>query len=65
MFVTESWSLAGYNLGNHMLKSAKMQAYDHSLRIPMLFAGPGIKRNSQLEWLGTQVHKTVTVCCTF
>ena len=38
-----------------------MQAYDHSLRIPMLFAGPGIKRNSQLEWLGTQVDIAPTI----
>ena len=30
----------GYNLGNHMLATAKMQAYDHALRIPMIFAGP-------------------------
>jgi arylsulfatase A-like enzyme len=29
----------GYNLGNHMLATAKMQIYDHALRIPMVFAG--------------------------
>ena len=51
----------GYNLGNHMIASAKMQAYDHSLRIPMLFAGPGIKRNSKLDWLGTQVDLAPTI----
>ena len=44
-----------------MLASAKMQAYDHSLRIPMLFAGPGIRRNSQLDWLGTQVDVAPTI----
>ena len=38
-----------------------MQAYDHSLRIPMLFAGPGIKRGSQLEWLGTQCDLAPTI----
>ena len=52
---------SGYNLGNHMLASAKMQPYDHSLRIPMLFAGPGIKRGSQLDWLGTQVDLAPTI----
>ena len=44
-----------------MLASAKMQPYDHSLRIPMLFAGPGIKRGSQLDWLGTQVDLAPTI----
>ena len=51
----------GYNLGNHMLATAKMQAYDHSLRIPMLFAGPGIKHDSKLDWLGTQVDLAPTI----
>ena len=30
---------AGYNLGHHMLISAKMLFYEHSLRIPMVFMG--------------------------
>ena len=44
-----------------MLATAKMQAYDHSLRIPMLFAGPGIKHSSTIEWLGTQVDIAPTI----
>jgi len=51
----------GYNLGNHMLSSAKMQFYDHSLRIPMLFAGPGIKHGADLDFLGTQVDVAPTI----
>jgi N-acetylglucosamine-6-sulfatase len=46
----------GYNLGHHMLISAKMLFYEHSLKIPMVFTGPGIRQNSSFdEWLGTQV----------
>ena len=51
----------GYNLGNHMLYNAKMQFYDHSLRIPMVFKGPGISQNSQLDFLGTQVDIAPTI----
>ena len=43
-------------MGHHMLISAKMLFYEHSLRIPMVFMGPGIQQNSSFdEWLGTQV----------
>lgn len=45
----------GYNLGHHMLPSNKFLVYEHSLRIPMLFMGPGIKANSTFSFLGTQV----------
>merc|ERR1719445_514954 len=45
----------GYNLGHHMLPSNKFLLYEHSLRIPMVFMGPGIKPNSTLSFLGTQV----------
>lgn len=44
-----------YNLGHHMLPSNKFLLYDHSLRIPMVIMGPGIKPNSANEFLGTQV----------
>ena len=53
----------GFNLGNHMMHTAKMEFYDHSLRIPMLFMGPGIRRNSTLEYLGTQVVAPDCICC--
>eukprot|EP01047_Picozoa_sp_COSAG01_P023450 COSAG01_NODE_1419_length_10368_cov_131.656344_7_plen_83_part_00 len=42
-----------------MLYNAKMQFYDHSLRIPMLFSGPGIKHGSQFDFLGTQVTNMI------
>ena len=47
----------GYNLGQHMLPSNKFLLYEHSLRIPMLFMGPGIKAGSTAidDFLGTQV----------
>ena len=44
--------------GNHMLSNAKMQFYDHSLHIPMLFSGPGIAHGSTLDFLGTQVRSS-------
>ena len=54
--VCAPFASAGYNLGHHMLISAKMLFYEHSLRIPMVFMGPGIRQNSRFdEWLGTQV----------
>eukprot|EP00663_Eupelagonemidae_sp_cell21sb_P002896 gene2896-3099_t len=51
----------GYNLGHHMMVTSKMQFYEHSLRIPMLFMGPGIRRNSTFDWLGTQVDLAPTI----
>ena len=42
-----------------MLVTAKMQVYEHSLRIPTLFMGPGIEKNSKLAFLGTQVSDSV------
>jgi arylsulfatase A-like enzyme len=45
-----------------MLISAKMLFYEHSLRIPMVFMGPGIRQNSSFdEWLGTQVDLAPSV----
>lgn len=51
----------GYNLGHHMLVTAKMQIYEHSLRIPTLFMGPGILANSTFSFLGTQVDYAPTI----
>ena len=51
----------GYNLGHHMLPSNKFLTYEHSSRIPMLFAGPGIKANSTTDFLGTQVDLAPTM----
>mmetsp|Transcript_59848 Transcript_59848/g.165550 ORF Transcript_59848/g.165550 Transcript_59848/m.165550 type:complete len:558 (+) Transcript_59848:34-1707(+) len=51
----------GYNLGHHRLPSDKFLLYDHSLRIPMLFKGPGIKPGSTTDFLGTQVDLAPTV----
>jgi arylsulfatase A-like enzyme len=42
----------GYNLGHHRLPSNKFLLYDHSLRIPMVFKGPGIVAGSNLEFYG-------------
>ena len=44
-----------------MIVNAKMMFYEHSLRIPMLFKGPGIARNSTFDWLGTQVDLAPTI----
>eukprot|EP01060_Flectonema_neradi_P040803 TRINITY_DN9425_c0_g1_i1.p1 TRINITY_DN9425_c0_g1~~TRINITY_DN9425_c0_g1_i1.p1 ORF type:complete len:579 (+),score=79.25 TRINITY_DN9425_c0_g1_i1:25-1737(+) len=51
----------GFNLGHHMIPQAKLMLYEHSLRIPMLFKGPGIKKNSTLETLATQVDLAPTI----
>ena len=51
----------GYNLGHHMLPSAKFLLYEHSLRIPMLFRGPGIPRNAAIDTLATQVDLAPTI----
>lgn len=51
----------GYNLGHHRLPSNKFLLYDHSLRIPMLFKGPGIKSGSKTDFLGTQVDLAPTI----
>ena len=51
----------GYNLGQHMIVDAKMMFFEHSLRIPMLFKGPGIARNSTFDFLGTQVDLAPTI----
>ena len=51
----------GYNLGQHMLVTAKMQIYEHSLRIPTLFMGPGIAKGSTFDFLGTQVDYAPTI----
>merc|ERR1712038_502380 len=45
----------GFNLGHHMLPQGKFMFYEHSLRIPLLFMGPGIEANSTFSFLGTQV----------
>ena len=37
-----------------------MVMYEHSLRIPQLFMGPGIKRGSKFDFLGTQVDLAPT-----
>ena len=47
----------GYNLGHHRLPSNKFLLYDHSLRIPMLFSGPGVAPGTKSDFLGTQVCK--------
>ena len=51
----------GYNLGQHMLPSNKFLLYEHSLRIPMLFMGPGIAAGSSIDFLGTQVDLAPTI----
>lgn len=51
----------GYNLGNHMLPSNKFLLYEHSMRIPMVFQGPGIAANSSFEFMGTNVDVAPTI----
>eukprot|EP01065_Artemidia_motanka_P029313 TRINITY_DN35454_c0_g1_i1.p1 TRINITY_DN35454_c0_g1~~TRINITY_DN35454_c0_g1_i1.p1 ORF type:complete len:616 (+),score=241.61 TRINITY_DN35454_c0_g1_i1:79-1926(+) len=51
----------GYNLGQHRLPSNKFLLYDHSLRIPMLFKGPGIAAGSKLDFPGTNVDVAPTI----
>lgn len=51
----------GYNLGQHRLPSNKFLLYDHSLRIPMLFKGPGIKPGSKVDFQGTNVDVAPTI----
>eukprot|EP01043_Picozoa_sp_COSAG02_P021656 COSAG02_NODE_1105_length_14545_cov_15.280701_7_plen_216_part_00 len=51
----------GYNLGGHRMTSNKMMPYEHSLRIPMVVAGPGIPKGGlELHVLGTQVDLAPT-----
>ena len=49
------------NLGHHRLPSNKFLLYDHSMRIPMLFKGPGIAQNTESDFLGTQVDLAPTI----
>ena len=49
----------GYNLGHHRIPSNKFLLYDHSLRIPMVVAGPGIKAGNN-SLLGTNVDYAPT-----
>lgn len=51
----------GYNLGHHRVPREKNLLYDHSLRIPMLFMGPGITAGSTLELQGTNVDLAPTI----
>jgi N-acetylglucosamine-6-sulfatase len=51
----------GYNLGQHRIPSNKFLLYDHSLKIPMLFKGPGIPKGTILDFLGTQVDLAPTM----
>lgn len=51
----------GYNLGHHRIPDQKFMLYDHSLRIPMIFKGPGIVGNSTTDFLGTQVDLAPTI----
>ena len=51
----------GYNLGHHRLPSNKFLLYDHSMRIPMLFKGPGIRAGAESDFLGTQVDLAPTI----
>eukprot|EP01064_Diplonema_japonicum_P029219 TRINITY_DN4663_c0_g3_i2.p1 TRINITY_DN4663_c0_g3~~TRINITY_DN4663_c0_g3_i2.p1 ORF type:complete len:589 (+),score=70.13 TRINITY_DN4663_c0_g3_i2:70-1767(+) len=51
----------GYNLGHHMLPSNKFLLYEHSLKIPMLFSGPGIEKNGTFNTMGTQVDLAPTI----
>jgi len=46
MFITSDH---GYNLGQHRLPSCKLNVYDHDIRIPMVFKGPGIKAGSSFD----------------
>eukprot|EP00038_Savillea_parva_P030217 m.76389 g.76389 ORF g.76389 m.76389 type:complete len:690 (-) comp9057_c0_seq1:74-2143(-) len=51
----------GYNLGQHRLPSNKFLLYDHSLRIPMLFVGPGIPAGVEVGYRGTNVDVGPTI----
>ena len=51
----------GYNLGHHRLAFGKFVFYEHSLRIPAVFSGPGIKAGSSFGFLGTNVDMAPTV----
>jgi len=42
----------GWNLGQHRLPGGKHNVYDHSVRIPMVIRGPGIKPMSTFEHAG-------------
>jgi arylsulfatase A-like enzyme len=54
-------SACRYNLGHHRLPSNKFLLYDHSLRIPMLFSGPGITAGVEHAFFGTQVDLAPTM----
>lgn len=51
----------GYNLGQHRIPSNKFLLYDHSLKIPMVFKGPGMAAGTTLDYLGTQVDLAPTI----
>ena len=50
----------GYNLGQHNLPSCKLQAYDHSIRVPMLIRGPGVARGGAFAEIATHVDLAPT-----
>eukprot|EP00927_Polykrikos_kofoidii_P050237 TRINITY_DN44158_c0_g1_i1.p1 TRINITY_DN44158_c0_g1~~TRINITY_DN44158_c0_g1_i1.p1 ORF type:complete len:545 (-),score=54.69 TRINITY_DN44158_c0_g1_i1:54-1688(-) len=51
----------GYNLGQHRLPSCKLNVYDHDLRIPMIFAGPGIKAGTKFDFPASNVDVGPTI----
>ena len=50
-----------YNLGHHRLAFGKFVVFEHSLRIPMVFAGPGVQHGSTIDFLGTNVDMAPTL----
>eukprot|EP01063_Lacrimia_lanifica_P011237 TRINITY_DN18059_c0_g1_i1.p1 TRINITY_DN18059_c0_g1~~TRINITY_DN18059_c0_g1_i1.p1 ORF type:complete len:570 (+),score=192.11 TRINITY_DN18059_c0_g1_i1:74-1783(+) len=51
----------GYNLGHHGLPSNKFVMYEHALRVPMLFRGPGVAAGAVMAEMGTQVDLAPTI----
>ena len=51
----------GYNRGHHRLAFGKFVFYEHSRRIPAVFAGPGIRVGSRFGFLGTNVDVAPTI----
>ena len=51
----------GWNLGQHRLPGGKHNVYDHSVRIPFVIRGPGIRAASTFDFVGSNVDVAPTL----
>jgi len=51
----------GYQFGQFRMPQGKWNVYDNNLRIPMVIRGPGIAKNSQFDYIASNVDTMPTI----